>query len=505
MPFIIIKGGPEKGKVYEIGDQPLTLGRDKNQTIQILDQGVSRAHAEIFKLGELFIIRDANSTNGTFVNGEKIQEEVLKACDEILIGNTVMLFQESITDTAQVEEAEEPMGISSVELAVDNPSTIRAKDLGGTAASVKAIDSRNVQITYEIGRVLTQDGDVESQVTRGLEIAMKAIEANQGYLLMIDSKDNKISPRCKVSRESDSGTSKLSRAIVRHVVKTHRPTLCSDATVDDRFSYSESIVFRKIRSVICVPLFSANQINAVVYFHKSDGPSFSVEDLELISQIGLQFSMAIETDSFERKLKKGLDAAVKVLVQAMEIYDVKGQGHAQRVADYSQAIAMQMNLKNDEIYKIRLSALLHDVGKISGQKFEESGMIRPPGKDSPDTPDERHIYAGERIVLMMDGGKDLLPGVKFHHEKADGTGYPYKIKNPDTPLMARIIIVANAFENELHSQGVDTSKKSQVKDILKAMADRAGSYYDADVVKALLIAHRKDTLYRVADIFSAKP
>lgn len=502
MPFILIRGGPEKGKVYEVGDQPLTLGRDKNQTIQILDQGVSRAHAEIFKLGELFIIRDINSTNGTFVNGERIEEEVLKAQDEILIGNTSMLFQDvaaSERGDTDVQTHDEPMGISAVELAVEaQPSTIRSRDPG----PVKAIDSRNVQINYEIGRTLTQEGDVEDQVNRALEILMKTMEASQGYLLMVDLKDNTITPRCKVSRDSDSGAPKISRAIVKHVVKVHRPTLCSDATVDERFSYSESIVFRKIRSVICVPLFCNNEINAVVYFHKSDGPSFTVEDLELVSQVGLQISMAIETASFQRKLKKGLDGAVKALIQAIEIFDPRGQGHATRVADYSQAIAMQIGLSRDEIYKIRLSALLHDVGKISQQKFEESGILRAANQPPSEEPDERHVYAGEKIVMMMEGGKELLPGVKYHHERADGSGFPYRIKNADTPVMARIIIVANAFENELHAQGLEVSKKSEVKDILKSMADRAGVAFDADAVKSLLIGHRKDTLYKVPDIFS---
>jgi pSer/pThr/pTyr-binding forkhead associated (FHA) protein len=482
--------------VYEVGDQPLTLGRDKNQTIQILDQGVSRAHAEIFKLGELFIIRDINSTNGTFVNSERIEEEVLKNSDEILIGNTLMQFQETIHAEGASDEPDEPMGISTVELAVEaTPSTIRTKEPAG----VKAVDSKSVQVSYDVSRALVQEGDVDSLITRALEIAMKAVEANQSYVLSVDLKTNKIEPRCRVARESDSGASKLSRAIVKHVVKTRRPTLCSDATVDDRFSYSESIVFRKIRSVICVPLFSGNEINAVTYFHKSDGPSFTIEDLELVSQVGLQLTMAIETASFERKAKKGLEGAVKALVQAMEIYDAKGQGHAAHVADFSQAIAMQLGLSRDEVYKIRLSALLHDVGKISQQKFEESGMLIA-GKD-PNAPDERHVYAGEKIVNMMEGGKDLLPGVRFHHERADGTGFPYKIKNADTPLMGRIIIVANAFENELHLQGIDTAKKSDVKDILKSMANRAGGAFDAEIVKALLICHRKDTLYRVPDIF----
>ena len=76
MATIRIKTGPNKGKNYDLQDTPLTVGREDNQIIQILDQGVSRAHAEIFRLGEMCFIRDLNSTNGTFVNDVKITEGV---------------------------------------------------------------------------------------------------------------------------------------------------------------------------------------------------------------------------------------------------------------------------------------------------------------------------------------------------------------------------------------------------------------------------------------------
>jgi pSer/pThr/pTyr-binding forkhead associated (FHA) protein len=69
--------GPNKGKMFEIGLQAVTLGRDESQTVQILDQGVSRAHAEIFRMGDLCFIRDLGSTNGTFVNGVRVSEEIL--------------------------------------------------------------------------------------------------------------------------------------------------------------------------------------------------------------------------------------------------------------------------------------------------------------------------------------------------------------------------------------------------------------------------------------------
>ena len=78
MATIRVRTGPNKGRLYDIQDTPLTVGREENQVIQILDQGVSRAHAEIFRLGEMCFIRDLNFTNGTFVNDVELSEESLR-------------------------------------------------------------------------------------------------------------------------------------------------------------------------------------------------------------------------------------------------------------------------------------------------------------------------------------------------------------------------------------------------------------------------------------------
>src|SRR5688572_32653396 len=98
MATIRVKTGPNKGKLYDIQDSPLTVGREDNQVIQILDQGVSRTHAEIFRLGGLCFVRDLNSTNGTFVNNIKVTEKALKPGDEMLIGRTIQAFEDRIVE-----------------------------------------------------------------------------------------------------------------------------------------------------------------------------------------------------------------------------------------------------------------------------------------------------------------------------------------------------------------------------------------------------------------------
>src|SRR5579864_379159 len=94
MPQIRVKTGPQKGKLIPIsGPQPLVIGREPSCSLQIVDRGVSREHAQIFRVGELVFIRDLGSRNGSFVNEEKIQEELLREGDTVRVGNTQLVFE----------------------------------------------------------------------------------------------------------------------------------------------------------------------------------------------------------------------------------------------------------------------------------------------------------------------------------------------------------------------------------------------------------------------------
>ena len=168
MATIRIKTGPNKGKNYQIQDAPLTVGREDNQIIQILDQGVSRAHAEIFRLGEMCFIRDLNSTNGTFVNDVKIMEESLKAGDEMLIGTTILIFEDHIPIRGSGDKVEfegddnARIETTTVELKVD------AKQ--GARAIGREVQSRNLTLISQAGRILRGERDLQAAQEKTVEI-----------------------------------------------------------------------------------------------------------------------------------------------------------------------------------------------------------------------------------------------------------------------------------------------------------------------------------------------
>lgn len=481
MATIRVKTGPNKGKNYDLADTPLTVGREDNQVIQILDQGVSRAHAEIFRLGEMCFIRDLNSTNGTFVNDVKITEESLKAGDEMLIGTTILVFEDNarVLSGQGVEfEGEENAKIetTTVELKVDTK---------GTRAIGREVQSRNLTLISQAGRILRGERDLQAAQEKTVEILSAAIGANQGFLFSIEPGTEKIVPRAVVENEDSGPDRKVSRTIINRVKTSGLPLLTSDATLDERFSLSESVILRKIKSVICAPVHAGERVDGLLYFHSSKvDHALTTEDLELVTSVALQLSMAMASNAQAERTRQRLTGAIRAVATAIEAGDPRGQGHAQRVADYCTVIATQMNLGIDDLRRVRLAALLHDVGKVAVR------LANPAA--TPEQVHEQHLQAGEKMLTGIEGLEQVIAAIRCHHERADGGGFPHKAKNADTPVIGRILIVANAFDDACTKQG---SGSPPAKDVIRDMALKGGTEYDDEVIKALVLCHRNGTLY----------
>lgn len=482
MATIRVKTGPNKGKTYDIQSTPLTVGREENQVIQILDQGVSRAHAEIFRLGEMCFVRDLNSTNGTYVNDVKISEESLKAGDELLIGTTILIFE----DLAPGRTKGDGVEFEGEENAKIETTTVELKvDTKGTRAIGKEVQSRNLTLISQLGRILRGERDFQVAQEKTVEILAAAIGANQGFLFSIEQGTEKVVPRVVVETEDSGVDRKVSRTIVNRVKTSGLPLLTSDATLDERFSLSESVILKKIKSVICAPIQSGERVEGLLYFHSSKvDHSLTTEDLELVTSVALQVSMAAAATASAERTRQRLTATIRALVTALEMGEARGQGHAQRVAEYCTVIATQMGLAIDDLRRLRIAALLHDAGKVAVRLANPTATAEQIQKE--------HVEAAEKLLTGIEGFEQILAAVRHHHERADGSGYPYRVKNADVPVIGRILIVANAFDNACTDGGGVTVV---AKEVVKDMALKGGTLFDDEVIKALVLCHRNGTLY----------
>lgn len=496
MPIVWVKNGPLKGRTFEIRDSVITIGRDTSETIQILDQGVSRQHTEIFRIGEMCFIRDLSSTNGTFVNEQRVTEELLRSGDQLRIGSTILVFEDK-TSSHVAPPPEVEYGAREGE---EEPGTTVWLKIGQEAGDAKGkptgtqIESRHLDVLYDVAHLAGSEKDLNTLYARALQRLAAAIRAERGYVFLLDAASGKLMARGSLEPET-SAERKVSRTIVKQVLQSGRSLLTTDAATDERFSLSESVVLRRIRSVIAAPVLSAGRAIGLLYVHSDREEPFGKPDLELATAVAIQVGMATAGFHAADRARRATAGVVKALVTAMELRNPERQGHSERVANYATAIAVQMGLPKPEVQRVQLAALLHDVGKIAVAPEPPEGADRAAWR-------AEHVLAGEKIVGAIEGLEDILPGIQFHHERADGSGFPHGKKNEEIPAMARIVVVANVFDTMCAYGGVGGGG-IPVKQALVDLGKEEKAFYDDKVIEALLVAHRNNTLYQTINLFEA--
>jgi HD-GYP domain-containing protein (c-di-GMP phosphodiesterase class II) len=178
---------------------------------------------------------------------------------------------------------------------------------------------------------------------------------------------------------------------------------------------------------------------------------------------------------------------VKGLAAAIDGKDPYTRGHSERVSRFSVAIAQRMGLDDDEVEKIRVSALLHDVGKIG---IDDNILKKPAAlTDEEFEVMKKHPQKGYKIMSQIPAMKEFLPGMYMHHEMVDGKGYPQGLKGDEIPLMGKIVAVADTFDAMTTDRPYQKAMKFD--DAVARIESFVNTRYDPEVVAAFTAACRE--------------
>jgi putative nucleotidyltransferase with HDIG domain len=239
-------------------------------------------------------------------------------------------------------------------------------------------------------------------------------------------------------------------------------------------------ITRPIRSLV----FSVRAISRAEFHERVD-----VRGAAEISELAETFNhMAGDIEDYVDRLKKAAQenrdlflGSIRMLAAAIDEKDPYTRGHSGRVAKYSMIIAEQLGLNAEDLDRLRISALLHDVGKIG----VDDRVLKKPGKLTDEEFElmKQHTVKGANIMRPVAQLKDMLPGIELHHERMDGAGYPYGLQGDQIPQMARIIAVADTLD------AITTNRPYQSAMDLDYAVERirslAVSRFDPAVVAAL--------------------
>jgi putative nucleotidyltransferase with HDIG domain len=198
--------------------------------------------------------------------------------------------------------------------------------------------------------------------------------------------------------------------------------------------------------------------------------------------------MAGDIEQYVERLKQAATenrelflGSIRMLAAAIDEKDPYTRGHSGRVAKYSMIIGEYLKMGTADLDRLRISALLHDVGKIG----VEDRVLKKPGKLTDEEFElmKQHTVKGANIMRPVAQLKDVLPGIELHHERLDGAGYPYGLSGDQIPLMARVIAVADTLD------AITTNRPYQSAMDLEYALDRIRSLavarFDPKVVGAL--------------------
>lgn len=505
-------------------DRKISIGRHSANDIVLKDVKSSRNHAQIVFVKNGFVLQDLNSTNGVIVNGEKNTKRRLEHGDEILIGDTTMVYKDneeidrvidevvalklSTTKSSGIVGAERVGLTSKVDITrkrmhsvlmyAKQPDADMSKVVDALTKMTRMMDNIASDVTtfdksyqilytlYKIGRAVNQVFELKDLLNLILDMIIRLMNAERGFIMLLDSNTGQLIPTVtrRMGATIDGEDSvKISNSIANKVALEGKPILTTDAQMDPRFKEGQSILSYNIRSVMCVPLTSKDTIMGVLYIdNRQASGCFSAEDLDFLQGFATNSAIAIERTKMYDELEDSYLASIQVLANVLDSHDPYTHGHSERVMSYSVMIAREMNLSEKQVKNIKYAALLHDIGKVGISKAiinKEGGLT-----DEEFLQIKSHPDAGYKIVKPIKFLHEKLAALRHHHEKYDGTGYPEGLKGDDIPLDARIIAVADTFDaiTSTRSYRKAKTKEYAVNEIQK----NSGIQFDPRVVEAFL-------------------
>lgn len=319
-----------------------------------------------------------------------------------------------------------------------------------------------------------------------IEAATRLMDAEAGSLLLIDRENGELFFEVALGESGERLKEirlKKGQGIAGWVAVKGDPVIVQDVQTDPRF-YREADNRTEFvtKNMICVPVKTKDKILGVLQAINKKSGAFDNDDLEAFIGLANQVAIAIENANLYQELKEAFYGTAEALAETIEKRDPYTAGHTKRVMDYSLAIGTGMGLSKDAMEKLKLAAILHDIGKIG---IRDNILLKQGKLDNTEFENMiMHPRFGAEILCHIRQLQEVIPGVRWHHEKYDGTGYPDHLSGLDIPLFARVIAVADAFDAITTDRPY--RKALSKREAFAELRNNTGTQFDAEIVEAFI-------------------
>lgn len=299
----------------------------------------------------------------------------------------------------------------------------------------------------EFGVELASTLDLARVLSLALQKAEELCHAESSSIWELDDESGELFFRVVRGRAADDIQSlriPRGRGIVGSVALSAQAEIVNAVERDPRWSGDSDASFRT-RNILTVPLIARGKVVGVLQLlNRVDGDGFDADDLRRMQLFAGPLAAALANARLYAEQKRQFLEMVTALSEAIERRDPYTGGHVRRVVTYSVLLGQELGLPAEQLEELRLAAILHDIGKIA----VPDQILRKPARLEPEETRvmERHTVDGAEMVARIRSMRHLLPGIRSHHERPDGRGYPDGLSDPELPMIPRIIGVADTFD-----------------------------------------------------------
>ncbi len=271
---------------------------------------------------------------------------------------------------------------------------------------------------------------------------------------------------------------RLGDQLVSAVRERKGPLLVNSIASDPAFGWLAAYA----RRLIAVPLQRGDQVLGCLFGLDKATGDFDSVDSKLLTSIANESAIYLENALLFGDVHDLMMGLLHALTSAVDAKDAYTCGHSERVALVGRHLAVQVGLSEDDVEKVYMAGLLHDVGKIG---VPES-VLQKTGRLTPEEFEQikKHPQIGARILADVKQLEGVVPGVLHHHERYDGHGYPAGLSGKDIPLFGRIICLADCFDAMTSSR---TYRKALPLEVAMAEIRRcSGTQFDPALAEAFL-------------------
>jgi two-component system NtrC family sensor kinase len=462
VPSLYVIKGQDQGAFFDVDEGKISLGRDASNQIRLHDTEVSRRHAELSYDGSVCTIVDLGSSNGTYVNGQRVEKECqLSSSDRVQLGGTVMLYTDPAERTP--EDLSDKVDIVPRGLLPENSRIVRSmsqqegsqllnldSDVGVTSPWLARARS-NLQIMYRTALAVSHTLDIDQLLGRIMQLIFEWVEADRGCIMLVDDQTKQLTPKVRRNRQGFESPEKLaiSKTILDYVMQHNEGVLTSDAKEDQRWDHAASIVQMGIREAICVPMQGRYDVVGVIYIDTSITPQriiqqkgaqtkFTEEHLKLMIAIAHQAALAVEdTRHYSAMMQAERLAAVGQTI-AMLSHHIKNILQGIRGGSY--VVEMGLEKHDEETVRKGWTMVDRNLNKISAMVLD---MLTFSKEREPDpVPSDINKVVGDVVELVQ--AKAAEQGVEVVWKAGDDI--PTLAFDPEGIHRAVLNIASNAVD-----------------------------------------------------------